>query len=160
MNQEDSATPALADPHSRPAAPSEHVLTGYGPTDDHPASSTSSRCSLLTAPSGAVDLIQRPVVLTDMEWDAIEPLLLSQRGRPGRRYRDTRRIVEGMVYRYRIGIPWRDVPTHFGPWQTVWKRYHRYVIDGVWPQIVAALERVGTESPPMPVDIPVQRGPH
>ena len=31
-------------------------------------------------------------------------------------------VVEGIIYRYRVGIPWRDLPECFGPWQTVWKR--------------------------------------
>ena len=30
--------------------------------------------------------------------------------------RDNRRFVEAVVYRYRAGIPWRDLPDHFGDW--------------------------------------------
>ncbi|MGV9867814.1 transposase [Rhodococcus koreensis] len=26
----------------------------------------------------------------------------------------------------RTGLPWRDLPAHFGPWKTVWKRHRRY----------------------------------
>ncbi len=48
-------------------------------------------------------------------------------------------MVEGIIYRSRTGIAWRDLPTDFGPWQTVWKRHHRYTHDGTWERILAAL---------------------
>ena len=47
--------------------------------------------------------------------------------------------VEGILYRYRCRIAWRDVPQQFGPWQTVWKRHRRYSADGTWDKILAAL---------------------
>jgi transposase len=37
-------------------------------------------------------------------------LLPSSAGRPGRPFRDDRRVVEGIIYRFRCGLPWRDVP--------------------------------------------------
>lgn len=48
-------------------------------------------------------------------------------------------MVEGIIYRYRCGIAWRDVPAEFGPWQTIWKRHRRYSGDGTWDTILAAL---------------------
>lgn len=54
-----------------------------------------------------------------------------------RPFENNRRIVEGIVYRYRVGLPWRDLPRElFGPWQTVWKRHRRYV-DGTWDRALA-----------------------
>jgi len=44
-------------------------------------------------------------------------------------------VIEGIIYRYRAGIPWRDLPESFGPWQTVWKRHRRFSTDGTWDQI-------------------------
>ncbi len=61
----------------------------------------------------------------------------SSEGRCGRRLRDSRLLVEGMIYRYRTGIPWRDLPSDFGPWQTVWKRHKRFAVDGTWDKILA-----------------------
>lgn len=43
------------------------------------------------------------------------------------------------MYRYRTGIPWRDQPAEFGPWQTAWKRHHRFCLDGTWDQILTAV---------------------
>ena len=49
-------------------------------------------------------------------------------------------MVEGIIYRYRTGIPWRDLPADpFGPWKTVWKRHHRFTQDGTWDKILTAL---------------------
>ena len=45
---------------------------------------------------------------TDEQWERIEPLLPSNEGRQGHPFGDNRKIVEGIVYRYRAGIPWRD----------------------------------------------------
>lgn len=48
--------------------------------------------------------------------------------------------MEGIIYRYRTGIPWRDLPRdEFGPWQTVWKRHRRYAGDGTWDRILARI---------------------
>lgn len=75
--------------------------------------------------------------LTDDQWARVEPLLPSNAGRRGRPFRDNRLIVEGIIYRYRTGIPWRDLPERYGPWQTVWKRHNRYCTDGTWDRALA-----------------------
>ena len=77
--------------------------------------------------------------LTDDQWARIEPLLPSSDGRRGRPFRNSRQILEGVIYRYRTGIPWRDLPEYFGPWQTVWKRHRRYTVDGTWDRILQSL---------------------
>jgi transposase len=78
--------------------------------------------------------------LSDEQWERIEPLLPSNEGRRGRPFHNDRRVVEGIVYRYRTGIPWRDLPRKpFGPWQTVWKRHRRYAVDGTWDRVLQAL---------------------
>ncbi|WP_067523299.1 transposase [Nocardia uniformis] len=55
------------------------------------------------------------------------------------RFTNNRLVVEGMLYRLRTSLPWRDLPEHFGPWQTVWKRYRRYAADGTWDRMLTAL---------------------
>ena len=73
--------------------------------------------------------------MTDAQWCRIEPLLPSSTGQRGRPFRDHRQVVEGIIYRFRAGIPWRDLPVSFGPWQTVWKRHRRFSADGTWDRI-------------------------
>lgn len=86
-------------------------------------------------------IVSRTEHLTDAQWSLIEPMLPSSDGLWGRPLRNNRRVVEGIVYRYRAGIAWRDVPAEFGPWQTIWKRHRRYAGDGTWDTILAARTR-------------------
>ena len=44
------------------------------------------------------------------------------------------------MYRYRTGIAWRDLPAEFGPWQTVWKRHHRFSLDGTWDRLLSVVQ--------------------
>ena len=81
----------------------------------------------------------RTAVLSDEMWARLEPLLPPLRGR-GRPLRDHRLLVEGAIYRYRTGVAWRDLPAEFGPWQTVWKRHHRFALDGTWDRVLSALQ--------------------
>jgi transposase len=81
-------------------------------------------------------------MLTDQQWAVLEPLLPSSAGRVGRNFGNSRRVVEGMIYRYRCGVAWRDLPAVFGPWQTVWKRHRRYSLDGTWDRVVDTLLRM------------------
>ena len=61
----------------------------------------------------------RYAVLSDAQWKQIAPLMPESAGKLGRPFKDHRLMTEGIIYRYRAGIPWRDLPPHFGPWQTV-----------------------------------------
>ena len=76
--------------------------------------------------------------LSDAQWERIAPLMPQVRGR-SRPFRDHRQVVEGIVFRYRCGVAWRDVPERFGLWQTLWKRHRRFSADGTWDKIHAAL---------------------
>jgi len=69
----------------------------------------------------------RMALLSDEMWARVEPLLPPVKGAMGRPMREHRCLVEGAIYRYRTGIAWRDLPAEFGPWQTVWKRHHRFL---------------------------------
>jgi transposase len=83
--------------------------------------------------------MSRDHVLTDEQWALIEPLLRSSRGKRSRPFRDHRQVLEGIVFRYRTGCPWRDVPERFGPWKTLWKRHARFSKDGTWDRILERL---------------------
>lgn len=53
--------------------------------------------------------------------------------------KDNRLFVEGVLYRYRAGIPWRDLPERFGGWHNVHKRFSRWAKSGVWERMFKAL---------------------
>jgi len=78
-------------------------------------------------------------MLTDAQWERIAPLMPSSDGVKSRPFRDHRQVVEGVIYRFRTGIAWRDLPELFGPWQTAWNRHRRVSCDGTWDKIHARL---------------------
>ena len=55
--------------------------------------------------------------LRDDQWERIKHLLPGKPGDVGVTARDNRRFVEAVLYRYRAGIPWRDLPERFGDWK-------------------------------------------
>src|SRR3990170_635846 len=84
--------------------------------------------------------MSRSAVLTDAQWARIEPLMPSSDGQRGRPFRDHRQVIEGIVYRLRTGVAWRDLPERFGPWQTVWKRHKRFSTDGTWDMLLRVIQ--------------------
>lgn len=54
-------------------------------------------------------------VLSDGDWELVEPFMPAPDGKRGRCFRDHRTVVEGIIYRYRAGIAWRYLPPEFGP---------------------------------------------
>jgi transposase len=78
-------------------------------------------------------------VLTDSQWERIAPLLPGKKGDPGRPGKDNRRFVEGVLWVVRTGAPWRDLPDCFGNWFSVWKRFRRWALKGVFENLFQAL---------------------
>jgi transposase len=36
-----------------------------------------------------------------------------------------RKMVEGILYRMRMGCPWRDLPEEFGSWNSIYQKFNR-----------------------------------
>jgi AcrR family transcriptional regulator len=82
---------------------------------------------------------ERAPAISDELWELIEPELPSSAGRRGRPSRNHRQTLEAILWRYRTGCPWRDLPAEFGPWQTLWKRHRRWSAEGVYQRILERL---------------------
>jgi transposase len=78
-------------------------------------------------------------ILTDAQWERIAPLVPGKKGDPGRSGEDNRRFVEGVLWMVRTGAPWRDLPEYFGKWSSVWKRFRRWALKGVFEKLFQAL---------------------
>ncbi|MDX2622698.1 IS5 family transposase [Streptomyces sp. WI03-5b] len=78
--------------------------------------------------------------LTDEQWARLEPLLPVGRkqGRP--RVWPRRRLIDGIRWRTRTGVPWRDLPERFGPWDRVYDLFRRWQRDGTWARILTRLQ--------------------
>jgi len=70
--------------------------------------------------------------LRDDQWDRITNMLPGRPGTVGVTASDNRLFVEAVLYRYRAGIPWRDLPERFGDWKNVHRRFSRWAETGVW----------------------------
>ena len=73
--------------------------------------------------------------LRDEQWHKIEPHLPGREGYVGATAKDNRLFVEAVLYRYRAGIPWRDLPPHFGDFRIIHTRFSRWSRSGVWKTI-------------------------
>jgi transposase len=95
--------------------------------------------------------------LTDEEWALIGPLLPSERGRGCRPAQDNRRYFEGMMWMARTGAQWRHLPDEYGKWNSVFRRYRRWVETGVFEAMLETLaemverERSATTRPSNPI---------
>lgn len=75
--------------------------------------------------------------LTDLEWGFIK-CVLPTKVRGVKRV-DDRRVLNGIFYVLRTGIPWRDLPQQYGPYTTVYNRFNRWSKAGVWDQVMDAV---------------------
>ncbi len=73
--------------------------------------------------------------LRDDQWERIRNLLPGREGTVGVTAKDNRLFVEAVLYRYRAGIPWRDLPERFGDFRVVHTRFSRWAKTSVWARI-------------------------
>lgn len=80
--------------------------------------------------------------LSDEQWQHLLPILQGLR-RQRRIYlgadAECRRFVEAVVWILRSGAPWRLLPSEYGAWNTIYKRYARWCEAGVWDGVLSTL---------------------
>jgi transposase len=77
----------------------------------------------------------RRYALRDDQWERIKTLLPGRVGHVGGTAVDNRLFVEAVLYRYRAGVPWRDLPERFGSWKNVHRRWSRWAKSKVWEKV-------------------------
>ena len=83
--------------------------------------------------------MRRRFDLTDEEWAIIQPLL-PQKSRGVPRV-DDRRVINGILWRFRTGSPWADIPDRYGPCTTCYNRFVRWRKAGVWDRLLEAVSK-------------------
>lgn len=78
-------------------------------------------------------------VLRDEQWEQVALLLPGKVGDPGRSGEDNRRFLEAVLWMARTGAPWRGLPEAFGHWNSVFVRFRRWAVRGVFERVFAAL---------------------
>ena len=78
--------------------------------------------------------------LTDEQWGRLRPLLPPEKPGIGRPNLDHRVVLNGILWRLKTGAPWRDLPERYGSWRTVYSRFRRWRLAGVWGKILAEVQ--------------------
>ena len=79
--------------------------------------------------------------LSDAQWSRLEGFVPGgRRGRRGPRS-DNRRFLNALIWMARSGARWRDLPERYGPYQTVKRRYYRWIDNGVLDRVFEALAK-------------------
>ena len=68
--------------------------------------------------------------------------MLPVSGAKGRPRVDDRRVINGMLYKARTGVAWRDLPQRYGPWKTVYNRFWGGSRNGTLAVLVARVRVV------------------
>lgn len=99
--------------------------------------------------------------LSDEEWKIIGRLLPPERGRGCRPARDNRLYFGGMMWIARTGSQWRHLPDEYGKWNSVFRRYRRWVTTGVFDAMLETLaEMVERDSTADMIDSTIVRAHH
>ena len=80
------------------------------------------------------------LLLSEAQMRRIEPYFPVSRGRARV---DDRRVLSGIVYVIRNGLMWRDAPPAYGPHKTLYNRFVRWSLMGVFNRIFAGLAAEG-----------------
>ena len=78
--------------------------------------------------------------LSEAQWNRIKDLLPPERKpQGGRPAKSNREMLNAMMYWLNTGIPRRDLPERFGPWQSVYSRFRVWTKADVWENVLAQL---------------------
>jgi transposase len=94
--------------------------------------------------------------LRDDQRDRIKDLLPGREGHVGGTAKDNRLFIEAVLYRFRTGCPWRDLPERFGHWKAVHQRFSRWAQSGVFDCIFKLLAE-GHDNEYMMIDATIVR---
>src|SRR3974377_1940787 len=85
------------------------------------------------------ELTMRRYALRDDQWNKIKDYLPGREGDCGVTAKGNRLFVEAVLYRFRAGIPWRDLTERFGDPIKIHTRFSRWAKTGVWKKIFEML---------------------
>ena len=74
-------------------------------------------------------------------WGRIKDMLPGKATDPGVTAADSRLFAEAALWRIRTGTPWRDLPERFGNCGSVFKRFRRWALSGIFERVFKALSR-------------------
>jgi transposase len=78
-------------------------------------------------------------VLSDEQRERAAPHLPGKMGDPGCSGRDNRGFLEAVPWVARVGAPGHDLPDEFGNWNSVFRRFRRWALTGVFENLFKVL---------------------
>lgn len=80
--------------------------------------------------------------LSNAEWEVVKDLAQYKPPRgPKPKPETIRPFLDGICWILGTGAPWRDLPTEFGPWGSVYTRFRAYIRYGLFDKILERLQR-------------------
>ena len=77
--------------------------------------------------------------LTDEQFKKIEHLLPGRKESVGVTAKDNRALINGVIWIFKTGAPWRDLPDRYGHWKNIHRRFSRWCKNGVFDRIFRVL---------------------
>ena len=79
--------------------------------------------------------------LTDAQWAILEPVFRPKRrsDRRGRPWRDTRSVLNGVLWILGTGAQWRELPSKYPPYQTCHRRFQSWQRSGLLTRVLQKL---------------------
>jgi hypothetical protein len=76
-------------------------------------------------------------VLTDEIWTQLLAVMTSKGCYDAK---NSREVMEAILWKLRTGAPWRDIPKEFCPWETAYGRFNRWASEGLWEDFFLSCE--------------------
>ena len=89
------------------------------------------------------------ILLSEAQMARISPFFPLSHGMPRV---DDRRVISGIIFVIRNGLRWRDVPASYGPHKTIYNRFIRWSLMGVFDRIFAGLAGEGPKPERIMID--------
>lgn len=82
----------------------------------------------------------RRIGITDAQWKKLKPYL-PKPAKTGRPPKCDRQVIDGICWVLRTGSPWADLPAKYGKYKTVFGRYRKWTLQGLWKKILKILRK-------------------
>jgi len=77
--------------------------------------------------------------ISNIDWERIKDVLPAENTGEGRPSKPNRDMLNGMLWKAKTGVPWRDLPERFGPWETVYSRFRTWSKNDAFQKLFESL---------------------
>ena len=88
--------------------------------------------------------------LTDEQMERLKPFFPKSHGKPRV---DDKRVLSGIIFINRNGLRWRDAPQEYGPHKTLYNRWKRWSVKGIFAQMFIELAKPGAKTDIVMIDV-------